>query len=54
MAYQNMHKINKALDNGKVSLCLLLELSKAFDTVDHHLLLEDIDVGGPPLALFLS
>ena len=34
-----VHKILKALDEGKIVLGMFLDLSKAFDTVDHSILL---------------
>lgn len=36
---QLVHKISTALDNKKISLGIFLDLSKAFDTVDHNILI---------------
>ena len=46
-----------ALDRGEPSLCIFIDLSKAFDTVSHHLLvesLEEIGIRGKALDLFKS
>lgn len=34
--------VNEALDNNKIALALFIDLSKAFDTIDHSLLLEKL------------
>jgi len=57
-AYRSFHSTKTALlsvhndlvrsiDNGKVSLLVLLDLSAAFDTVDHQLLLSVLANGFP-------
>ncbi len=47
-----------ASDSGKCSVLVLLDLSMAFDTVDHHLLLRRlrdwVGVTGTALAWFAS
>ena len=35
--------ITKSLDNGNIAVAILLDLKKAFDTVDYKILLEKID-----------
>lgn len=50
-------KIYKALDNSKPSLCLFLDLAKAFDTISHTLLLtslEEVGIRGTALTLICS
>ena len=50
-------KIYKSLDRSKPSLCIFLDLAKAFDTVDHKkliTLLEEAGIRGTPLKLFES
>lgn len=50
-------KIYEALDNSKPSLCLFLDLAKAFDTISHSLLLEnlnEIGIRGTALKLIRS
>lgn len=50
-------KVAQALNEGRPSLCVFIDLSKAFDTVGHHLLLqplEDIGMRGNILKLFES
>ena len=34
------------MDKGEVPLAVFLDLSKAFDTLDHHILLEKLDFYG--------
>ena len=48
-------KIRKAIDNGEITCCVFLDLQKAFDTIDHGILLsklEHYDIRGVPLKLF--
>lgn len=50
-------KVAQALNEGRPSLCVFIDLSKAFDTVGQHLLLqslEDIGMRGNILKLFES
>ncbi len=50
--------ILRAMDDGKVGVLVLLDLSSAFDTVDHSLLLEmlqhDVGITGKALSWFES
>lgn len=49
--------VSTALDEGKPSLCMFVDLSKAFDTVSHDLLLqtlEDVGIRSGSLSLFKS
>ena len=43
---QTVGNILKNLENHKNSICLLLDLSKAFDTIEHSILLEKLDLYG--------
>ena len=50
-------KLTKALENGVYIICVFLDFSKAFDTVNHHVLLEKLDyygIRGSALAWFES
>ena len=52
-----IEKIRHALDNGKITWGVFLDLQKAFDTVDHQILiskLEHYGACGIPLNLFKS
>ena len=37
-----VEKVNKAMDSGKISIGVFLDLRKAFDTVDHCILLDKL------------
>ena len=37
-----LDQISQEIDNKKYSIGLLLDLSKAFDTIDHHILLQKL------------
>ena len=48
-----MNDVLHVLDNGDVSLLTLLDLSAAFDTIDHNMLLQRLEqlcgISGTPL-----
>jgi Reverse transcriptase (RNA-dependent DNA polymerase) len=53
--FQLTSNLYKALDNSEKALAIFLDLAKAFDTVNHSILLskmEDIGIRGLPLTLF--
>ena len=55
--YELLDRINISLDNGFLPICVYLDLSKAFDTLDHSILLEKLNnygVSGPSLLWFQS
>ena len=53
-----MNDVLHSLDNGDVSLLTLLDLSAAFDTIDHNILLQRLEhlygISGTPLNWFRS
>src|SRR5688572_23000212 len=56
MALLDMHdKISQAFDNNEFSIGIFFDLAKAFDTVDHSILLNKLEfygVRGIPLCCF--
>jgi Reverse transcriptase (RNA-dependent DNA polymerase) len=58
MSLLDIHnQITKAIDTKKFSVGIFLDLSKAFDTVDHEILLKKLEnygIRGPPLSWFRS
>lgn len=40
------HLLNTALQQNKIAVVVYLEIRKAFDTVDHHILLNKINILG--------
>ena len=54
---QVLGSIIKGLENNFYSACVLLDLSKTFDTIEHEILLNKLDlygIRGTPLAWFRS
>ena len=41
-----IEKISEALDRGDCVICVLLNIFKAFDTVDHKILLQNLEIYG--------
>ena len=37
-----LEKITAALDDSEFAVCILIDFRKAFDTVEHHILLEKL------------
>ena len=37
-----LEKVTDALDNSEFSVCILIDFRKAFDTVDHNILLDKL------------
>ena len=53
----SIHNIEKAIQEGKHVLCIFIDLSKAFDTIDHNILLMKLrtyGIRGVPLQLIRS
>ena len=40
------HKMHTSLDNGDIAIAILLDLKKAFDTVNHRILLQKLNAYG--------
>uniref|UniRef100_A0A0E9P808 Reverse transcriptase domain-containing protein n=1 Tax=Anguilla anguilla TaxID=7936 RepID=A0A0E9P808_ANGAN len=36
-----INELHKANDNKEYTICIFLDLSKAFDTVDHYILIQN-------------
>ena len=52
-----VEKVNNAMDSGKISIGVFLDLRKAFDTVDHCILLDKLykyGIRGTPCNWFKS
>ena len=52
-----IHKINQAIDNKEYALTIFIDLTKAFDVIDHYLLLQKLHfygIRGTPLKLLSS
>ena len=45
-AFQINRKVSKALDTGKIVVCVFLDLKTDFDTVDHTILLRKLKLYG--------
>jgi hypothetical protein len=58
MAIADMYdKISSAIDENKYSIGIFIDLSKAFDTIDHSILIKKLEhygVRGIPLKLFMN
>ena len=51
------NNINKTLENKESAFCIFLDFAKAFDTVNHNILLNKLEyygIRGPPLLWFKS
>ena len=46
MALMVIDKLTKALENGDYAIGMVLDFSKAFHTVNHHILLEKLEYYG--------
>ena len=51
---ETMEKLKSAVNDQQITCGIFLDFSKAFDTINHHILLEKYRIRGLPIAWFSS